>query len=26
VSAHNNPDGGATFTITLRRSETPRGL
>ena len=26
VSAHNNPDGGATFTVTLRRSETPRGL
>ena len=24
VDGHNNPDGGATFTVTLRRSETPR--
>ena len=23
INAHNNPDGGATFTFTLRRSETP---
>ena len=23
IDAHNNPDGGATFTVTLRRSETP---
>ena len=23
INAHNNPDGGATFTVTLRRSETP---
>ena len=26
IDAHNNPDGGATFTVTLRRSETPRIL
>ena len=24
INAHNNPDGGATFTFTLRRSETPQ--
>jgi len=23
ISAHENPDGGATFTVTLRRSATP---
>ena len=23
IDAHNNPEGGATFTVTLRRSETP---
>ena len=23
IDARNNPDGGATFTVTLRRSETP---
>ena len=23
MDAHNNPEGGATFTVTLRRSETP---
>ena len=26
IDAHNNPEGGATFTLTLRRSETPRIL
>ena len=26
IDAHNNPEGGATFTVTLRRSETPRIL
>ena len=26
IDAHNNPDGGATFTVTLRRSETPKIL
>ena len=26
IAAHNNPDGGATFTVTLRRSETPTSL
>jgi C4-dicarboxylate-specific signal transduction histidine kinase len=24
LDAHNNPEGGATFTVTLRRSETPQ--
>ena len=24
IDAHNNPEGGATFTVTLRRSETPQ--
>ena len=24
ITARNNPDGGATFTVTLRRSETPQ--
>ena len=24
IDARNNPEGGATFTVTLRRSETPR--
>jgi C4-dicarboxylate-specific signal transduction histidine kinase len=24
IEAHNNPEGGATFTFTLRRSETPK--
>ena len=24
INAHNNPDGGATFTFTLRRSEMPQ--
>ena len=24
LEAHNNADGGATFTVTLRRSETPK--
>ena len=23
IAAHNNPEGGATFTVTLRRAETP---
>ena len=23
IDAHNNPEGGATFTVTLRRSEAP---
>jgi signal transduction histidine kinase len=23
IAAHNNPEGGATFTVTLRRSDTP---
>ena len=23
IDAHNNPEGGATFTVTLRRSHTP---
>ena len=23
IDAHNNPEGGATFTVTLRRSDTP---
>jgi signal transduction histidine kinase len=26
IDAHNNPEGGATFTVTLRRSETPKSL
>ena len=26
LGAHNNPEGGATFTVTLRRSETPESL
>jgi signal transduction histidine kinase len=26
IDAHNNPEGGATFTVTLRRSETPKIL
>ena len=26
LDAHDNPEGGATFTITLRRSETPKIL
>jgi signal transduction histidine kinase len=26
IDAHNNPEGGATFTVTLRRSETPQIL
>ena len=26
IDARNNPEGGATFTVTLRRSETPRLL
>jgi signal transduction histidine kinase len=26
IDAHNNPDGGATFTVTLRRSATPEVL
>ena len=26
IDAHNNPEGGATFTVTLRRSETPKTL
>ena len=26
IDAHNNPEGGATFTVTLRRSETPEIL
>ncbi len=26
MDVHNNPEGGATFTITLRRSETPKML
>ena len=24
IAARNNPDGGATFVVTLLRSETPR--
>jgi signal transduction histidine kinase len=26
IDAHNNPEGGATFTVTLPRSETPENL
>jgi signal transduction histidine kinase len=26
IDAHNNPEGGATFTVTLRRSATPEVL
>ncbi len=26
IAAHNNQEGGATFTVTLRRSDTPRIL
>jgi len=26
IEAHNNPEGGATFTVTLRRSEAPASL
>ena len=26
INAHNNPDGGATFTVTLRRSGTPQAV
>jgi len=26
INARNNPDGGATFTVTLRRSETPQAV
>jgi K+-sensing histidine kinase KdpD len=26
IAAHNNPEGGATFTVTLRRSEIPKIL
>ena len=26
IDARNNPEGGATFIVTLRRSETPRIL
>jgi signal transduction histidine kinase len=26
IDAHNNPGGGATFTVTLPRSETPENL
>jgi len=26
IKARNNPDGGATFTVTLRRSETPQAV
>ena len=26
IDAHNNPEGGATFTLTLRRSETAKTL
>ena len=26
IDAHNNPEGGATFTVTLRRSETAKTL
>jgi signal transduction histidine kinase len=26
IDAYNNPEGGATFTVTLRRSETPKIL
>ena len=26
LGAHNNPEGGATFTLTLRRTETPESL
>ena len=26
IDAHNNPEGGATFTVTLRRRETPKTL
>jgi two-component system sensor kinase FixL len=26
IEARNNPEGGATFAVTLRRSETPEGL
>ena len=26
IDAHDNPEGGATFTVTLRRSETPEIL
>ena len=26
IDAHNNPEGGATFTVTLRRSETAKIL
>jgi two-component system sensor kinase FixL len=26
IDAENNPEGGATFTVTLRRSETPEIL
>ena len=26
IEAHNNPEGGATFTVTLRRSERPEVL
>jgi C4-dicarboxylate-specific signal transduction histidine kinase len=26
IDGHNNPEGGATFTLTLRRAETPKVL
>jgi signal transduction histidine kinase len=26
INAHNNPDGGATFTVTLRRGGTPQAV
>jgi two-component system sensor kinase FixL len=26
IDGHNNPEGGATFTVTLRRSEAPEVL
>ena len=26
IDAHNNPEGGATFTVTVPCSETPRSL
>jgi signal transduction histidine kinase len=26
IDAHNNPEGGATFTVTLRRSDTPKSV
>jgi signal transduction histidine kinase len=26
IDAHNNPEGGATFTVTLRRTEMPKSM